>query len=654
MQELPQIPGYRIIKKLGQGGMADVYLGVQENLARQVAIKVLIPSLFRDEQFSARFIKEAQTAAHLIHPNIITIHDVNKHGNFYYIVMEYLEESLSQRMKKVGVLPPEEALEIIKMIASALDYAHRKGIIHRDIKPDNIMFRADGTVVLVDFGIARAMDSATQLTRTGMSIGTPHYMSPEQCRGEKIDGRSDFYSLGVELFELLTGNVPYNAENTAGIIIKHIQSPIPHLPPHLSYWQPLIDKMMAKERQDRIANGKELIFFIEALLHTRTGPEIMPPLPLTDFEMETVKLPPVVIPKPTTPIEKQTRIEPQQKKNLSPILIVASLVVVAAITLFIVLTRSSKPTNTEDTTISEPQNEEPQNEEQQNPVEQNKTTTNDSLSSNTSTNPRETTTIVATNANTTTNKAKPGEQKKTEPATKETPPKETPIKDQPVKETQVTEEPVTEQPKDKPEVIPKKDIQAEERENLKRQLELDKQYQSFLQQAHEYVAAGNYEKALDTLAEARKLKQTGQLAELEQSIRQAREKRLRKTDSPAGIKVATVLDLAPELRKEYNMQLQHLQITLPRASVMFQVKGSITCNLEINENGTVSGELLEENLEITPPRREVNVKGIIAHRINNLTLAAPKDKSGQSIRITGWRVSFKVGKYMNTINLIKQ
>ncbi len=168
MIKLPQIPGYRLIRKLGHGGMADVYLGVQENLQREVAIKVLVSSLFRDEQFSLRFIKEAQTAARLSHPNIITIHDIGQVGDTYYIVMEYLHESLNDRIKKVGIVSPREALDIVKMIASALDYAHNKGFIHRDIKPDNIMFRSDGTAVLVDFGIARAIDSTTHLTRTGM------------------------------------------------------------------------------------------------------------------------------------------------------------------------------------------------------------------------------------------------------------------------------------------------------------------------------------------------------------------------------------------------------------------------------------------------------------------------------------------------------
>ncbi len=337
MSKLPEIPGYRIIKKLGQGGMADVYLGMQENLEREVAIKILVPALFRDERFAVRFIKEAQTAARLAHPNIITIHDVGRVGDTYYIVMEHLLESLNSRMKKLGgALDPKEALKIVKMTAAALDYAHEKGFIHRDIKPDNIMFRQDGTVVLVDFGIARAIDSTTQLTRTGMSIGTPHYMSPEQCRGEKIDGRSDIYSLGVQLYELLTGTVPYTAENTAGIILKHIQDPIPRLPVHLAEYQLLIEKMMAKERDTRIQTGAELVKFIDAVM-TAQDQHLMPTVPMTKPEMVTIEQQTVSTLPPTTPVS--FRKQPKQKKWLVP----ALLVFVAGLILGTVYVVTQKP-----------------------------------------------------------------------------------------------------------------------------------------------------------------------------------------------------------------------------------------------------------------------------------------------------------------------
>jgi serine/threonine protein kinase len=370
MKQLPQIPGYKIIKKIGHGGMADVYLGVQEKLARQVAIKVLDPLLLRDDQFAKRFIKEAQTAAQLDHHNIITIHDVgvvrDSGQSYYYIVMEYLAESLNGRLKERGPLPPVEALEIVKNIAAALDYAHKRGFIHRDIKPDNIMFRFDGSVVLGDFGIARAMDSTTQLTRTGMSIGTPHYMSPEQCKGEKIDGRSDIYSLGVQLYEMLIGEVPYKAENTAGIIIKHLQDPIPRLPKGLSLYQSLIDNMMAKERNDRIKSGAELIYYIDALLTARDySPTI--PLPSTETEVEVTRHTPVPTPgprptpvvsppipptRPTRATAPHTPIE-RKKRLLSGI--AAALVVILIAVVIVLVTRgpSGSETPTEPAAIQD-------------------------------------------------------------------------------------------------------------------------------------------------------------------------------------------------------------------------------------------------------------------------------------------------------------
>lgn len=274
-KEFPEIPGYRIEKKLGSGGMADVYLGVQEALDRKVAIKILNPEMVRNPMLLQRFLNEARTASRLEHPNIVTIHNVEQIGDTCFIIMEYLQESLVDRIKlsPTGKIEPGEAFRILKQVANALRYAHQEGFIHRDIKPDNILFRKDNTPVLVDFGIARPLDAETHLTSTGMIIGTPHYMSPEQCKGEKIDAQSDLYSLGIVLYEMLTGCIPYKADSAAGILVKHIQSPIPQLSGALVKYQPLLNKMVAKEKSHRVRSGEELLnllreYFPETRLDT--------------------------------------------------------------------------------------------------------------------------------------------------------------------------------------------------------------------------------------------------------------------------------------------------------------------------------------------------------------------------------------------------
>jgi len=264
MPEYPVIPGYRVERELGSGGMATVYLAVQEKLNREVAVKVLSPVLVADKQFAARFIQEAEIAAGMHQANIIPIFDIGQSGPHVYLVMEYLEASLKDRLK-IGPMDAAEALAVLRQMAGALAYAHGEGYVHRDIKPENIMFRKDGTAMLVDFGIARAVGAATRLTKTGMSIGTPHYMSPEQARGLDLDGRSDLYALGIVFHEMLTGRVPYDAQDSVAIIFKHIQDPIPRLPMALAWCQPLLDGLMAKDRETRIPSGKRLIEMINGL-----------------------------------------------------------------------------------------------------------------------------------------------------------------------------------------------------------------------------------------------------------------------------------------------------------------------------------------------------------------------------------------------------
>jgi serine/threonine protein kinase len=258
MKKFPEIPGYKFMKAIGSGGMADVYLAVQKKLDRMVAIKVMQPEIFRSPVTTKRFVREAKTLSKLVHPNIITVFDVGKVEDTYYIVMEYLHGSLKDKIEKQRKIPPAEALQIVRQVADALYYAHKIGFIHRDVKPDNILFRKDGTPVVVDFGIARPVDTETRLTKTGMSIGTPNYISPEQARGQKVDGRSDIYSLGVVLYEMLTGKLPYKSENTLGVVIKHLQEPVPKLTGSLKQYQALLDKMMSKEKSKRVRSKKEL------------------------------------------------------------------------------------------------------------------------------------------------------------------------------------------------------------------------------------------------------------------------------------------------------------------------------------------------------------------------------------------------------------
>jgi serine/threonine protein kinase len=567
MTKLPQIPGYRVIKKLGQGGMADVYLGIQEKLQRNVAIKVMIPLLFRDEQFSRRFIKEAQTAAQLNHPNIITIHDVGETGDSYYIVMEYLEESLSERLKQRGFFPPRQALEVVKMIAGALDYAHKKGFIHRDIKPDNIMFRADGTVVLVDFGIARAMDSTTHLTRTGMSIGTPHYMSPEQCKGEKIDGRSDIYSLGVQFFEIITGKVPYNAENTAGIIIKHIQEPVPRLPDRLSRYQPLIDKMMAKERERRFQTGEELIRFIVGMLSTRESvpPTTWPEPVTTSLEEPTI---PSLVPS-IAGLPAMTAVEREKKKWLVPAMAAAALVLLAAVLLYFI-TREPVSDKDKASTLDQPVRETGE--------------TGETLGQK---QPKEKSPVAG--GTQTAAKKDTQDQGKTDTAKKETPP-----------------------PKEEPKPVEKKIT------------------------ARETIPGKKNDTGLKQVIPQEK---TGPL------------KIEKKEVQPLAVRTVNLLEVSPPLREEYNKLVQQVQIVLRK--VGFKAHGQVTLEVSIDERGKVSVLSLQDMLTVNPEGVKSKVIDGIKQRISYITLPPPKDKDGNPVRFN-WRITYKVGKYLNRIVLIKQ
>src|SRR6266550_645853 len=258
---------YEILEELGRGGMAIVFKAREKQLERDVAIKVLPFSLAFDKEFVERFQREARTSAKLEHPSIIPIYRVGKSGRVIYFVMKFLRgKPLSSVLAARSTLPPAEIRQILVQVARALAYAHKSGIVHRDIKPDNIMFDEHGLAVVTDFGIAKAA-SGGKLTGTGMSIGTPHYMSPEQARAQALDGRSDIYSLGVVAYQSLIGRVPFDGEDSFSIGYKHIMEEIP-TPPLETYDQrttfEVVKKMMAKSPDERFQSADDLVQALEA------------------------------------------------------------------------------------------------------------------------------------------------------------------------------------------------------------------------------------------------------------------------------------------------------------------------------------------------------------------------------------------------------
>ena len=224
---------YRLGEALGSGGMADVYLAHDNVLDRDVALKVMSDRYAGDEEFVERFKREAQSAAALAHPNIVSIYDRGEteqddEPGTYYIAMEYLPGgNLKDRINSGGALPARTSAEVALQIAAALKAAHERDVIHRDIKPHNILITDSGDVKVTDFGIARAASSST-MTRTGHILGTAHYISPEQAMGEPVGPASDLYSLGVVLYEMLTGEMPFDADTPLGIAMKHVNG---HLVP---------------------------------------------------------------------------------------------------------------------------------------------------------------------------------------------------------------------------------------------------------------------------------------------------------------------------------------------------------------------------------------------------------------------------------------
>jgi serine/threonine-protein kinase PpkA len=267
---LPQIAGYTTEAVLGVGGMATVYLAVQESLSRHVALKVMNQILMTDADFCRRFLNEGRLIAKLSHPNIVTVYDIGASEHFHYLSMTYLPGGTLREKIQRG-LPLEYALYIAKCLADALGYAHRQGIVHRDIKPGNVLFTHSGSPVLTDFGIAKTMGNETKLTSAGMTVGSVGYMSPEQALGNEVDNRSDLYSLGVLLWQMLTGALPYSAQDPFALALKHANEPIPELPRPLDRFQPVIEGLMAKKPEDRLASAEELVRVIDGIRYEDIG-----------------------------------------------------------------------------------------------------------------------------------------------------------------------------------------------------------------------------------------------------------------------------------------------------------------------------------------------------------------------------------------------
>lgn len=292
------IPGFDIEGEIGEGAMATVYLAIQRSLERKVALKVMAASLAADPTFCERFLREGRTLARLSHPHTVTIHDIGNVGPLYYMAMEYLPNGTLKERIAAG-LTPEQGLVYIRQIASALGYAHEQGLVHRDVKPANILFRADGNAVLSDFGIAKSLDDRTQFTQAGFAVGTPSYMSPEQARGQEIDGRADLYALGVVLYEILVGELPYNGTDALSTALAHLTEPLPELPVHHGRYQDILSRLLAKNPAERFPDANALLAALDQLAQMDDERTVFQPAIRVAAEQDSLAgLTPAAIPTP--------------------------------------------------------------------------------------------------------------------------------------------------------------------------------------------------------------------------------------------------------------------------------------------------------------------------------------------------------------------
>jgi serine/threonine protein kinase len=267
---------FRIVRRIGKGGMGEVFEAFEDSLERTVALKVLYPHMAADEDFVARFQREAKAAASLDNPNIVSIYSVGEDGPVHYIAMQFVRgATLAQLFSSRGMLKTREALEIVKAVAGALGHAHARRMIHRDIKPENIMITEEGRVIVADFGLARPMDVRTKITQDGLFLGTPQYASPEQCEGLELGPESDLYSLGVVMYEILGGVTPHKADTPLALfrkIISEEPKPLKELNPNLSDTViSIVSRLLAKKKENRFRTADELVRALDAAIAEETA-----------------------------------------------------------------------------------------------------------------------------------------------------------------------------------------------------------------------------------------------------------------------------------------------------------------------------------------------------------------------------------------------
>jgi len=313
---------YKITERIGEGGMAVVYKGYQQSLNRYVAIKVLRRELAQDEQFVTRFRREALAVAELSHPNILHVYDAGSAHGYYYIVMAYVDGGSLKDLIARGPVEMDYAVSIAAQMAEALEHAHRQGLIHRDVKPNNILLTREGRPLLTDFGIAKALHESQALTRTGTSIGTPEYMAPEQIQGQAVDGRTDIYALGIVLYEMLVGWAPFSATTPVAALYKQVNEPPPPLRQgniNVPTWlEGVVMKSLTKQPGERYQHAGD---FAQALRQQQAPARTAAPVP---------------VPRPG---REQPPTE-RKRRNMVPILIVGIvllLVALVAVIAFVVM-----------------------------------------------------------------------------------------------------------------------------------------------------------------------------------------------------------------------------------------------------------------------------------------------------------------------------